>query len=242
MLRILLGVGLSVVLVSSSAMALEGAGTRKERVAKETMKEIGEAQKAYEAEKWDDVITHSEKVLANDKLDPKLAYPAHQLHLIAYLKKDPANACKTIMPDLEFVTAADQMVLKDKPDAEKAAKAADFQSLKGKCQNDLKVGDKGLAAYGMAIQMDPSNWSHYWGRCWVNYQNEKYAEALPDCQKAAQLNATDVQSRKVIANSLQHLDRNQEALTAWQDVLEVAPNDEMAKKTVADLKKLLKVQ
>jgi tetratricopeptide (TPR) repeat protein len=235
MLRILLAVGLSVV-VAGSALAAEGASTRG-KGDKEAMKHIGAASKANDAKDWDNVIANADKALAVEKVGTALLYVAHQLRAVGHLQKDPKNACKTILPDLQYVTAGDQMVYAEKPDAEKQAKAAEFLSLQGKCMNDLKVGDRGLAAYTTAIAWDPQNWAFYQGRCFVYYQSDKNKEAIEDCTKAAALNQTETQSLKVIGSAEHKLGHKKEALEAWQAVLEIDPNDAMAKKNVEGLKK-----
>jgi tetratricopeptide (TPR) repeat protein len=234
MLRILLAIGLSVV-VAGSALAAKDT-TRGKGDAK-AAKFLQAGGKANDAKDWDKVILNADQALAVEKTGTAVQYVAHQLRAVGHLNKDPKNACQTIMPDLQFVTTADQIVLKEKPDAEKAAKAAEFLSLQGKCMNDLKLGDRGLASYTTAIAADPQNWSYYQGRCFVYYQSEQNEKAIEDCQKASMLNQTDVQSLKVIASAYHKMGKKKEALEAWEAVLEAAPNDEMAKKNVAGLKK-----
>jgi tetratricopeptide (TPR) repeat protein len=238
MLRIIIATSLSA-LLASSALAAEGASTRGKGDAK-AAKFIQAGGKANDAKNWDEVISNAEKALAVEKTGSVVQYMGHQLRAVGYLNKDPKSACQIIMPDLQFVTAADQVVLKDKPDPEKAKSAAQFLSLQAKCMNDLKMGDRGLAAYTAAITLDPQDASYYQGRCFVYYQSEQHQKAIEDCEKASMLNQTDIQSLKVIASAYHKLGKKPEALEAWQAVLEVDPNDEMAKKNVAGLQKEVK--
>jgi tetratricopeptide (TPR) repeat protein len=235
MLRIVLAVSLSA-LIAGSALAASGASTRG-KGDKEASKYLEAGSKANDSKDWANVILNADKALAVEKTGSAVQYVAHQLRAVGHLQKDPKNACKIILPDLQFVTAADQIVLKDKPDADKAKSAAQFLSLQGKCMNEQNVGDKGIASYTAAIELDPQDSTYYQGRCFVYYQSEQHEKAIADCEKASMLNQTDVQSLKVIGSAYHKMGKKKEALEAWESVLEVAPNDEMAKKNVEGLKK-----
>jgi tetratricopeptide (TPR) repeat protein len=214
MLRIVLGLVLSALLATTAFAAKTSS--------KEGMKLLAGAQLAYEAKEWDKVIGLTTKAL-EEKLTDEHKQVAHQLRAISFMSKTPKD-CKSALPDIDEVVKA-------------TPENHQFLATQAICQNELKVGDRGLAAYTAAIALDSANAAYYQGRCFIYYQAEKNAEAIEDCKKATMLNQTDVQSLKVIASAEHKMGRKKEALEAWEAVLAAAPNDEMAKKNVEGLKK-----
>lgn len=216
--------------VANPAFAVESVSSKKERLAKNAQKVLVEANKAYEEKKWDDVIRLTTKALDDEKVEGDVANSAHQMRAIAYLTKEPKD-CKNALVDLEEITKA-----KGTEDPT----GSGFWGAKGSCEGELGVGDKGLASYGNAIKLDPTNATLYSGRCVTYYRAEKNPEALADCKKAAELDPKDVQSVKIVANVLHKMGRKQEALDEWKKVQKMSPNDEMANKVVPALTEELK--
>ncbi|HXO37599.1 MAG TPA: hypothetical protein VN872_03125, partial [Candidatus Acidoferrum sp.] len=114
---------------------------------------------------------------------------------------------------------------------------AEAQKLYDQAYESMKLGAAGAAVTALerALRLEPK-----WTDCWLLLGNahmiaapgsigtSQFDQGMQAYQKAISLEPTNVNARRLLAMALAWAHRNEEAITAWQEILKLNPADTMA--------------
>lgn len=89
---------------------------------------------------------------------------------------------------------------------------------------DLQQYDQALAAYNLALDINPNYLQALEGRCSALYHLEQYDQALKSCEAAIAINSQSYQSWHQRGNILNKLGRYREALESYNKSIAIHPN------------------
>jgi len=101
-----------------------------------------------------------------------------------------------------------------------------------KKKNDLQRYDKALALYSQAIELHPTRKEYYGNRVLMYFGKKRFAEALKDCETFKPYDPLGRWQRGFHLRGLvyTYLERNQEALKEFKQVVAIDPSSKMAEK------------
>jgi Flp pilus assembly protein TadD len=205
--------------VGASAAIVEARETpreRREREAKAAREKINEViplcQKAYEEQRWDDVIKECSKVI-----DAKALEPADQGSILlmrgtAQQKKDD---CAKAMPDF---------------DAAQPLRPQDFQVpfLQYICAVKLKDDAKAASSLDAALALAPDNADLLRARCVSRINAKAFAAAIPDCEKVVAAKPDDTDIWLALGQVYETEKQTDKARAAYTKVLALSPGNASA--------------
>jgi len=98
------------------------------------------------------------------------------------------------------------------------------------CQIALGLPELAETPLNEALRVDSGNAEAWYQRGLLYMEWERIDAAIADFQKAAKANPTHLQSRLHIAASLHGAGRWEEAVDAWKEVLELEPENNVARR------------